>query len=122
VPYRVENPEPNVVVAKLSGELSLEEIQNLNKEVVAQYANQSLYIIYEVSDLQRFPTNIPSLKKASEPIATNKYVRMQIVTGVKSPVFNFLFEVIGQLFKQSLRKTNTVEEALTILAEIRSKA
>jgi hypothetical protein len=122
VPYSIENPQAGLVVVKLMGELSIAEIQSLNETVVAKYASEKLCIIYEVSELQRFPTSIPSLKMASAPIASNKNVKMQIVTGVKSPVFNFLFEVIGQLFKQSLRKTNTLEEALNVVDELKTKA
>jgi hypothetical protein len=121
VPYQIENPQKAVIVAKLYGDLSTKEIQALNQAVVTDFLsqkNQSYCIIYEVSGLAQFPTDISGLRTASEPIASSKNVKLQIVTGVKSPVFNFLFGVIGQLFSQSLRKANSLDEALDIAAKL----
>jgi hypothetical protein len=121
VPYQIQNPQDGVIIAKLYGDLSTKEIQALNQAVVADYLskkNQDFCLIYEVSELSHFPTDISGLRTASAPIASSKNVKLQIVTGVKSPVFNFLFGVIGQLFSQSLRKANTLEEALDIAAKL----
>lgn len=120
MPYQIQNPQSSVIVAKLSGDLSISEIQAFNENIVANYlnkSNESFCLIYEVSELAQFPTDITGLHKASAPIASHKGVKLQIVTGVKSPVFNFLFGVIGQLFNQSLKKTNTLDEALAIASK-----
>ena len=121
MPYQIQNPQKGIIVAKLFGDLSTKEIRSFNQEVVSDYLSQKSQgycIIYEVSELAQFPTDISGLRSASAPIASSKNVKLQIVTGVKSPVFNFLFGVIGQLFNQSLRKTNTLDEALDVARKL----
>jgi hypothetical protein len=124
MPFELKSPKRGVIVAYLQGDLSIEEIGSLNQQMVSEYlaSGDDYYIIYEVSDLSKFPMEIQRLRKASEPIATHEGVKYQVVTGIKSPIFNFLFDMIGQLFRQHLKKTNDLAEALKFVDEVSAKA
>lgn len=124
MPYEISEPQANAILINLSGELSISEIADVNQDAVSQFLTDehgSYYIIYEVSELKKFPTDISSLKKASEPIATHKGVKYQLITGLQSPIFSFLVNIIGQLFRQNLKKTNTIEEALEYIEGLKAK-
>ncbi|MGJ3239241.1 MAG: hypothetical protein ACFE0Q_11090 [Anaerolineae bacterium] len=118
MPYEITKPRSDVIVVDMIGELSIDDLDQLNKEVVVDYATNdsvSYYIVYKVGELKKFPTDISALRRVSEPISSHKGIEIQIITGVQNRIFNFLLNIIGQMFKQTLVKRDTLEEAFDFI-------
>lgn len=115
MPYAIRVENADTFIISLTDALTIDEITELNIKVRDLYCTDedgSYYIIYDVANLDSFPRDIFALKTASAPISSFSGIKYQLITGITNSAISFLFNMLGQLLSQSLKKVDTVEEAL----------
>lgn len=105
MPYTLELRDETVIWLNMYGELTVEEIAALNQEVVDEYlgsGDQKYYIVYDLTQLERFPTNVRKVSDATI-INQSENVSYEIICGIKNPLIDFLARIISNTFGRTSR-------------------
>ncbi len=121
MPYEISwYVEHRVIFIKISGDIDLEEFEQLHADSFAMVEN-SHHKVHAIADLSEFnaaPTNLRALSAASNPEKNHNQGLTVLVAPKIAGIFTFLFSVILQTLKLEYRISETVEDAVTILKKV----
>lgn len=109
----------HVVLAEVSGDISVEDVADLNDQILALMGDgqTQVHIIMNVTHLGRTPTHLLKLREASHVLG-NERVGWIIMVGLQNQFVNFLGSMLTQLGQMSrYRVMASVDEAYAYLRQ-----
>jgi len=109
-----------IVITKLFGDLTLDEITLANEKHLEMVANgeRNIHVILDVSELSKFPTEIRSIKASGDAYLEHPNMGFVMVVGIKNPILRFLSSIVTQLSSADMRQVATIEEAIARINQI----
>lgn len=104
MPYQIEVQGETTIWVKMIGELTVEEIAEMNDTVVNEHLadGRMYYVVYDLSELDKFPMNARKMTEASTILQADN-IHYEIIVGIKNPILDFLAKVVNSVFGRSSR-------------------
>ena len=120
MPYQLSwYKENHIVYAAVSGNFTLEELENYGRELTTDYlekATAPIHIISDANAMEKFPTQALPAIRSAEGWLRHSNLGWVILIGKKSnPMLGFLLAVVTKVVKLKYKMVTTPEEALSIL-------
>jgi len=111
--------ENEIILAKLWGHLTYSEMNHINEELLEMIssANNKIHIIFDVHELNKFPTEIQMLR-ASGAYLQHDNLSSLVLVGIQNQIVRFLSSVVTQLTQTNMRQAKTVEDAIMLINQI----
>lgn len=112
--------EGHIILVTLTGTTSLEEVHESDEKIYQMIRNHQNYVhvIIDVSQLDRFPTQLRQIKQSAELYLKLKTMGWVVVVSFNNPVISFLSTVITQVANVNLKQVNNLGEALEYLRHV----
>lgn len=109
---------PNVLELKFTGDLSLDELRQLNAELLAYY-NQSdmpVTLIVDATDAKKLPNDLVNIRLITQDVMAHPNSGPAIMVGFKqNAILKFLVNVIAQLISKQYKLVQSREEIDDVL-------
>lgn len=120
MPYQLSWYRENyIVLATVSGDFSLAELEAYGNELSQHYlegAQTPIHVISDVSAMKKFPTHALTAIRTSESWLRHPKLGWVILIDKNSnPMLRFLLATVTQVVKLKYRMVATPEEALSLL-------
>jgi hypothetical protein len=123
MPYKISwYVENRVILNKMSGRMSVEEVEAMVLEVVAylkvaaQHTDQPVQAIFDQSELEKMPS-LPQLVSASEPIRKQTN-RQWMILITKDRMTKAVTSILNNVFRSPMKTVPTFDEAINVLKQI----
>jgi len=106
--------ENQIILTTFTGDLTLDEVTLANEEhykLIAN-ANKTIYVVFNVSQLVQFPTDVRTLKKSSDAYLSLDNMGWIMVVGIKNPILRFLSTILSQLANVNMKQVATIDDAI----------
>jgi hypothetical protein len=123
VPYQLSwYRENQVVLAAVSGNFSLEELQAYSNDLTTQYldlATAPIHIISDAREMGTFPTQALPTIRSSESWLRHPNLGWAILVGKHgNPILGFILALVTKVVKLKYKLAPTPEAALSMLCNI----
>ena len=123
MPYRMSwYRENQVVYAAVTGNFTVAEFEAYGEELVESYldgAQHPVHIISDVSQMEKFPTQVWTAIRATEPWLRHRNLGWIILLkNGSNPMLRFLFSAVTQVVGIRYHIVETPEEAFMLLQQL----
>jgi len=121
MPVTVEWLEENrITLATLTGELTTDELLEINTRQYDLIVNQTrrIHLIADVRELKKFPTQLSSFQRSTTSYLKLDTMGWVFIVGNNNPIFRFLASIVTQVSSIDMRQVDTIEEAIQHLNHI----
>src|SRR5690606_36449076 len=94
---------PNVLELKFTGDLSLEELRQLNTELLEYYnqSDRSVTLIVDATEAKKLPNDLINIRLITQDVMAHTNSGPAIMVGFKqNAILKFLVNVIAQLISK----------------------
>lgn len=109
-----------IVLARLTGDVSAEEIFQNNQRIARDYVQQGqapVHLLIDISGMEKFPSNLKQLKAASDILLREHSLGWMVTVGKVNTLERFLTSTLTQMFGVRLHMTDTLARALAFLSK-----
>jgi hypothetical protein len=110
------------VYAAVSGDFTTAEFEAYGQDIVEQYLDHAahpIHIISDVSQMEKFPTQVWTAIRATEPWLRHRRLGWIILLKHRSnPMLRFLLSTVNQVVGVRFHVVETAEEAYTLLQQL----
>ena len=108
----------NVLELKFTGDLSLEELRQLNTELLEYYnqSQMSVTLIVDATDAKKLPNDLINIRLITQDVMAHPNSGPAIMVGFKqNAILKFLVNVIAQLISKQYKLVQSREEIDDVL-------
>lgn len=108
-------------MCRVTGNLSLDELKQLDYCIVRDYLNQAeslVHVFVDVREMKDFPRNLIQVREAVKLSFKHSSMGWEILVGHQNPIVRFLASVVCQMSDINLHMVNTPEEGFAFLATL----
>ncbi len=109
---------PHVLELKFTGDLSLDELRQLNAELLEYYnqSNMPVTLIVDATDAKKLPNDLVSIRLITQDVMAHPNSGPAIMVGFKqNAILKFLVNVIAQLISKQYKLVQSREEIDDVL-------
>jgi hypothetical protein len=121
MPYSVAlNSQHQYVESRYSGDVTLEDIQATNLQIVQCFDEsqaEKLRVLTDVADVKSQPMQIAQIWNSTRHVAYHPKFDTWVIVGIHNPVLKFVIDMVIRLAKIPYQKFNNREEALAFLMQ-----
>jgi len=122
MPYQLSwYQQGRIAQSVLSGNISIEEMQAYNQELIDNYLNAGqapVHIIADTQKMRQFPTSLIKAKEINEKWLRHPNLGWAVVVGNNNILLNFLAAAVTKVIGVNYRMVVTHEEAIATLHKI----
>ena len=123
MPYRMSwYHENQVIYAAVSGNFTVAEFEAYGEELIERFLDRSdhpIHIISDVSEMQKFPTQVWTAIRATEPWLRHRNLgHIILLTPGSSAMLRFLVAAVNQVISIRYHVCETPEEGFFLLQQL----
>jgi hypothetical protein len=118
--YTLEFATENVIVQRVKGVQSLEDLAQSCKEIIAmiESTEKNCYLLLDVRHMSRGEGNVVSIREVTRELFTHPRLKKVVMYGANNEIVaKFLTSILANLFKLPMRAVATQEAAAALLLE-----
>ncbi len=109
---------PNVLELKFTGDLSLEQLRELNAELLDYYdkSDRPVTLIVDATDAKKLPNDLVNIRLITQDVLAHPNSGPAIMLGFKqNAILKFLVNVIAQLISKQYKLVQSRDEIDSVL-------
>lgn len=89
---------------------------NMVNNMVKQSNLPLVHTLWDFTELETYPTNLNSIRKAVQPLFTNQQLGW-VITVINNPMITFLAQVASSMYGVRYHSVNSMDKAIDYLAQ-----
>lgn len=114
---------PSVIQLKFVGDLTLNDLRQLNAELLQYYEDSTsiITLVVDATEAKKLPNDLVNIRLITQDVMAHPNSGPAVLVGFKqNAILNFLVNVIAQLISKQYMMVSTIEDVDAVLQEYRA--